>query len=104
MGLPMGLDLCYTNHAEADQDDIDNLLVLMGVAGCNFIMGVPGSDDVMLHYQSTSYHDVAFVRQLLGLRPAPEFDQWLHQQGIVNKSGQLVATDKHALLDHLVKS
>lgn len=104
IGLPMGLDLCYTNHAEADQDDIDNLLVLMGVAGCNFIMGVPGSDDVMLHYQSTSYHDVAFVRQLLGLRPAPEFDQWLHQQGIVNTSGQLIATDKHALLDHLVKS
>ena len=104
MGLPMGLDLCYTNHAEADQDDIDNLLVLMGVAGCNFIMGVPGSDDVMLHYQSTSYHDVAFVRQLLGLRPAPEFDQWLQQQGIVDVSGQLVATDKHALLDHLVKS
>jgi ethanolamine ammonia-lyase large subunit len=104
MGLPMGLDLCYTNHAEADQDDIDNLLVLMGVAGCNFIMGVPGSDDVMLHYQSTSYHDVAFVRQLLGLRPAPEFDQWLQQQGIVDASGQLVATDKHALLDHLVKS
>jgi ethanolamine ammonia-lyase large subunit len=104
MGLPMGLDLCYTNHAEADQDDIDNLLVLMGVAGCNFIMGVPGSDDVMLHYQSTSYHDVAFVRQLLGLRPAPEFDQWLQQQGIVDASGQLLATEKHALLDHLVKS
>ena len=104
MGLPMGLDLCYTNHAEADQDDIDNLLVLMGVAGCNFIMGVPGSDDVMLHYQSTSYHDVAFVRQLLGLRPAPEFDQWLQQQGIIDASGQLLATDKHALLDHLVKS
>ncbi len=104
MGLPMGLDLCYTNHAEADQDDIDNLLVLMGVAGCNFIMGVPGSDDVMLHYQSTSYHDVAFVRQLLGLRPAPEFDRWLQQQGIVDATGQLRSTEKHALLDHLTQS
>lgn len=104
MGLPMGLDLCYTNHAEADQDDIDNLLVLMGVAGCNFIMGVPGSDDVMLHYQSTSYHDVAFVRQLLTLRPAPEFDQWLQQQGIVDATGQLLPTEKHALLDHLIHS
>jgi ethanolamine ammonia-lyase large subunit len=104
MGLPMGLDLCYTNHAEADQDDIDNLLVLMGVAGCNFIMGVPGSDDVMLHYQSTSYHDVAFVRQSLGLRPAPEFDLWLQQQGIMDGSGKLLATEKHALLDHLAKS
>lgn len=104
MGLPMGLDLCYTNHAEADQDDIDNLLVLMGVSGCSFIMGVPGSDDVMLHYQSTSYHDVAFLRQLLGLRPAPEFDLWLQQQGIMDGSGKLLATEKHVLLDHLVKS
>lgn len=101
MGLPMGLDLCYTNHAEVDQDDIDNLLVLMGVAGCNFIMGVPGSDDVMLHYQSTSFHDVAFVRQLLGLRPAPEFDLWLQQQGITDAAGQLLPAEKHALLDHL---
>ena len=76
----------------------------MGVAGCNFIMGVPGSDDVMLHYQSTSYHDVAFVRQLLGLRPAPEFDHWLQQQGIFDATGQLLSTEKHALLDHLTQS
>ena len=77
LGLPMGIDICYTNHAEADQDDMDTLLTLMGVAGANFIMGVPGADDVMLHYQSTSFHDALYLRDLLGLRPAPEFETWI---------------------------
>ncbi|MPR35377.1 ethanolamine ammonia-lyase subunit EutB [Salmonirosea aquatica] len=77
LGLPMGIDICYTNHAEADQDDMDTLLTLMGVAGANFIMGVPGADDVMLHYQSTSFHDALYLRDVLGVRPAPEFEKWL---------------------------
>jgi len=79
MGLPMGCDICYTNHAEADQDDMDALLTLLGVAGCNYIMGVPGADDVMLHYQSTSFHDALYVRSVLGLKPAPEFEAWLER-------------------------
>ncbi|BDC48684.1 ethanolamine ammonia lyase large subunit [Bryobacterales bacterium F-183] len=77
LGVPLGCDICYTNHAEADQDDMDALLTLLGVAGCNYIMGVPGADDIMLHYQSTSFHDALYVRQVLGLRPAPEFENWL---------------------------
>ncbi len=77
LGLPMGVDVCYTNHAQADQDDMDTLLTLLGVAGCNFIMGVPGADDIMLNYQSTSFHDAMYLRSVLGLRPAPEFEQWL---------------------------
>jgi ethanolamine ammonia-lyase large subunit len=77
LGLPMGCDICYTNHAEADQDDMDALLTMLGVAGCNYIMGVPGADDVMLHYQSTSFHDALYLRSVLGLRPAPEFEAWL---------------------------
>jgi len=80
LGLPMGCDVCYTNHAEADQDDMDALLTMLGVAGCNYIMGVPGADDVMLHYQSTSFHDALYVRSVLGLRPAPEFEAWLEQR------------------------
>lgn len=84
LGLPMGVDICYTNHAEADQDDMDMLLTLLGTAGCAFIMGVPGSDDIMLGYQSTSFHDALYVRQLLGLRPAPEFETWLRDMGIVD--------------------
>ena len=90
MGLPMGMDACYTNHAAADQDDMDNLLVLLGVAGCAFIMGVPGADDIMLNYQSTSFHDAQFVRRVLGLRPAPEFEAWLIQQGITDEQGTLL--------------
>ncbi len=82
LGLPMGIDICYTNHVEANQDTTDQLLVLLATAGCNFVMGVPGSDDVMLNYQSTSYHDAAGVRELLGARPAPEFLAWLEQTGI----------------------
>lgn len=99
LGLPMGMDICYTNHAAADQDDMDNLLVLMGVAGCNYIMGVPGSDDIMLNYQSTSFHDALFVRKLLNLRPAPEFEQWLIQQGIMDEQGNhLPVSANHRLL------
>jgi ethanolamine ammonia-lyase large subunit len=81
LGLPMGCDVCYTNHAEADQDDMDALLTLLGNAGVNYIMGVPGGDDVMLNYQSTSFQDALYVRELLGLRPAPEFEAWLQQNG-----------------------
>jgi len=77
MGLPMGCDVCYTNHAEADQDDMDSLLTLLGTAGVNYIMGVPGADDIMLQYQSTSFQDALYLRETLGLRPAPEFEAWL---------------------------
>ena len=77
LGVPMGCDVCYTNHAEADSDDMDALLTLLCAAGCNFIMGVPGSDDIMLNYQSTSFHDAMVMRQIMGVRPAPEFEQWL---------------------------
>jgi len=80
LGVPMGCDICYTNHAEADQDDMDALLTLLGVAGCNYIMGVPGADDVMLHYQSTSFHDALYLRSVLGLKPAPEFEAWLEHR------------------------
>lgn len=82
LGLPMGCDVCYTNHAEADQNSADNLLILLTAAGCNYFMGVPGSDDVMLNYQSTSYHDALAARRLFGLRPAPEFLRWLNERGI----------------------
>ena len=80
LGLPMGCDICYTNHAEADQDDMDALLTVLGAAGVNYIMGVPGADDIMLNYQSTSFHDALYLRRVLGLRPAPEFEQWLEDQ------------------------
>ena len=80
LGVPMGCDICYTNHAEADQDDMDALLTMLGVAGCNYIMGVPGADDVMLHYQSTSFHDALYLRSVLGLKPAPEFEAWLNSK------------------------
>jgi ethanolamine ammonia-lyase large subunit len=82
LGLPMGVDVCYTNHAEADQDDMDALLTLLGVAGVTYVMGVPGADDVMLSYQSTSFHDALYLRGALGLRPAPEFADWLARMGI----------------------
>jgi ethanolamine ammonia-lyase large subunit len=98
LGLPMGVDVCYTNHAEADQDDMDNLLTLLGVAGCNFIMGIPGSDDIMLNYQSTSFHDALYLRNVLGLKPAPEFEQWLVKQGIIDKQGKLSAQPDPRLL------
>jgi len=89
LGLPMGVDVCYTNHAEADQDDMDNLLTLLGVAGCTYVMGVPGADDVMLSYQSTSFHDALYVRAALGLRPAPEFEVWLTRMGIMDPNGRI---------------
>ncbi len=82
LGLPMGCDVCYTNHAEADQDDMDALLTLLGVAGCTYVMGIPGADDVMLGYQSTSFHDALYVRKVLGTRPAPEFEAWLERMGV----------------------
>lgn len=83
LGLPMGCDVCYTNHAEADGDDMDTLLTLLGVAGVNFVMGLPGADDVMLNYQSTSFHDALYLREVLGLRPAPEFEAWLERMNIM---------------------
>ena len=90
LGVPMGCDICYTNHAEADQDDMDNLLTLLGVANVNFIMGIPGSDDVMLNYQSTSFHDALYVRNVLSLRRAPEFEAWLESMRIVGPRGALL--------------
>jgi len=99
LGLPMGCDVCYTNHAEADQDDMDTLLTLLGVAGCNYIMGVPGADDIMLNYQSTSFHDSHYLRQVLGLRPAPEFEVWLEKMRIMRGGRRLETPDaRHALL------
>ncbi len=89
LGLPMGVDVCYTNHAEADQDDMDVLLTLLGVAGCSYIMGVPGADDIMLGYQSTSYHDALYLRSVLGLRPAPEFETWLKSFGIMDVAARV---------------
>jgi ethanolamine ammonia-lyase large subunit len=102
LGLPMGVDVCYTNHAEADQDDMDNLLTLLGVAGCNFVMGIPGSDDIMLNYQSTSFHDALYLRKVLGLKPAPEFEKWLIRQGITDDQGKIMDTQIGGrLIDHL---
>jgi ethanolamine ammonia-lyase large subunit len=101
LGLPMGVDVCYTNHAEADQDDMDTLLTLLGVAGCNYIMGVPGADDIMLGYQSTSFHDSHYLRQALGLKPAPEFEAWLEKMRIVTGGRRLLPVgEHHALIDH----
>ncbi|MGI4982671.1 MAG: ethanolamine ammonia-lyase subunit EutB [Janthinobacterium lividum] len=95
LGVPMGCDICYTNHAEADQDDMDTLLTLLGVAGINFIMGVPGADDVMLNYQSTSFHDALYIRDVLGLRRAPEFEAWLETMAITDARGVLLPQGAH---------
>jgi ethanolamine ammonia-lyase large subunit len=89
LGVPMGVDVCYTNHAEADQDDMDVLLTLLATAGVNFVMGVPGADDIMLNYQSTSFHDALYVREVLGLRPAPEFETWLQNLDLLDGDGRL---------------
>jgi ethanolamine ammonia-lyase large subunit len=89
MGVPMGVDVCYTNHAEADQDDADTLLTLLVAAGVNFVMGVPGADDVMLGYQSTSFHDALAMRDLLGRRPAPEFEAWLQREGLMDRDNRI---------------
>jgi ethanolamine ammonia-lyase large subunit len=99
LGVPMGCDVCYTNHAEADQDDMDTLLTLFGVAGINFIMGVPGADDIMLNYQSTSFHDALYVRQVLGLKRAPEFEEWLEAMRITDMRGALLSQTTQPLLD-----
>jgi ethanolamine ammonia-lyase large subunit len=101
LGVPMGCDVCYTNHAEADQDDMDTLLTMLGVAGVNFVMGVPGADDVMLNYQSTSFHDALYLREALGLRRAPEFEAWLETMQVTGADGRLLggaARGGHALL------
>ncbi|TDO95779.1 ethanolamine ammonia-lyase subunit EutB [Marinomonas balearica] len=95
LGVPMGCDVCYTNHADADQNDMDNLLTLLGVAGCTFIMGIPGSDDIMLNYQTTSFHDALYARRALGLKPAPEFNEWL-------KKVEIFQNNDHFTLNHQV--
>ena len=91
LGVPMGCDVCYTNHAEADGDDMDALMTLLANAGLSFIMGVPGADDIMLNYQSTSFHDALYLRSLLGLKRAPEFDAWLQRMGLADVQGRLLA-------------
>ncbi len=102
LGLPMGCDVCYTNHAEADQDDMDVLLTLLATAGVTFVMGVPGADDVMLNYQSTSFHDALYVRQLLGLKRAPEFEAWLQGVGLADERGALLdAPSRLPLIERL---
>ena len=103
LGLPMGCDVCYTNHAEADSNDMDTLLTLLGVAGCNYIMGVPGADDIMLNYQSTSFHDALYLRKVLGLKPAPEFEAWLVKMGIFDKNNFLVRDSSLKLLPHAME-
>jgi len=101
LGVPMGVDVCYTNHAEADQDDMDTLLTLLGAAGVNFVMGIPGADDIMLNYQSTSFHDSLYIREVLGLRRAPEFEAWLERMGLMDKNGLMIAEKPtRALLEH----
>jgi len=103
LGLPMGCDVCYTNHAAADQNSADNLMLLLAAAGCNYFMGVPCADDVMLNYQSTSFHDAATVRKIFGLRPAPEFLAWLEERGVFHE-GELALADgsvRQRLLERL---
>ncbi|WP_215762418.1 ethanolamine ammonia-lyase subunit EutB [Acetobacter sp. P1H12_c] len=96
LGVPMGCDACYTNHAEADQDDMDNLMVLLGAAGITFLIGVPGADDIMLNYQSLSFHDILTLRSMLNLRPAPEFAAWLEQMGLFEpQSGRMLELAPH---------
>ena len=102
LGLPLGCDVCYTNHAQADQDDMDTLLTLLATAEVTFIMGVPGADDIMLNYQSTSFHDALYVRELLGLKRAPEFEAWMSQVGLADAAGRLSAeAGRHPLLELL---
>ncbi|SAL18697.1 ethanolamine ammonia-lyase subunit EutB [Caballeronia humi] len=99
LGVPMGCDICYTNHAEADQDDMDTLLTLLGVANVNFIMGIPGADDVMLNYQSTSFHDALYVRRVLDLKRAPEFEAWLESMRITDTRGSLLTQATQPLIE-----
>lgn len=102
LGLPMGCDVCYTNHAEADQNDMDNLLTLLASAGCTFVMGIPGSDDIMLNYQTTSFHDALYIRKLLGLRAAPEFEVWLENMKIMNHDFKLSASIPDSFSKNLI--
>jgi ethanolamine ammonia-lyase large subunit len=95
LGVPMGCDICYTNHADADQDDMDVLLTLLGAAGVNFVIGVPGADDIMLNYQSTSFHDQLYIREVLGLKRAPEFEAWLQQMHLTDTHGRLTQHGLH---------
>jgi ethanolamine ammonia-lyase large subunit len=94
LGLPMGCDVCYTNHAEADQNDMDNLLTLLATAGCSFVMGIPGSDDIMLNYQTTSFHDALYARRVLGLSPSPEFAAWLEKMQIMTNAATATLNDQ----------
>jgi len=98
LGVPMGVDICYTNHADADQDDTDALLTMLGVAGCTYVIAVPGADDIMLGYQSTSFHDALYVRSALGLRPAPEFEAWLRGLGMIADDGSILPVTGSPLL------
>ncbi len=95
LGLPMGVDVCYTNHAEADQNDMDTLLSLLGLAGCPFVITVPGADDIMLGYQSLSFHDVLYLREVMGLRAAPEFEAWMQTIGMADEGGRVTPLDPH---------
>ena len=104
LGVPMGCDICYTNHAEADQDDMDNLMTLLATAGLTFMMGIPGADDIMLNYQTTSFHDALYLRSVLGLKPAPEFEEWLKKMGTMSPEGNIHAVDRqHAMLSNMPK-
>ncbi len=104
LGLPLGCDVCYTNHAEADQDDMDTLMTLLATAGLTFIMGIPGADDIMLNYQTTSFHDALYLRKVLGLRAAPEFEAWLKQMNIMDEKGNVhPITQAHRMLQNMPK-
>jgi ethanolamine ammonia-lyase large subunit len=99
LGVPLGCDVCYTNHAEADQDDMDTLMTLLANAGLTFLMGIPGADDIMLNYQTTSFHDTLYLRKILGLKAAPEFEQWLKKMNIMDSAGQVrPISQQHPLL------
>lgn len=99
LGVPLGCDVCYTNHAEADQDDMDTLMTLLATAGLTFLMGIPGADDIMLNYQTTSFHDTLYLRKVLGLKAAPEFEQWLKKMNIMDSMGQVrPISQQHPLL------
>ncbi len=105
LGVPLGCDVCYTNHAEADQDDMDTLMTLLANAGVTFIMGVPGADDIMLNYQTTSFHDILYLRKLLGLKVAPEFEKWLKTMNIMDCNGQVQpVTQSHKILQSMPKN
>ena len=104
LGVPLGCDVCYTNHAEADQDDMDTLMTLLATAGLTFIMGIPGADDIMLNYQTTSFHDALYLRKVLGLKSAPEFETWLKKMHIMDASGQVQPiADVHHMLQNMPK-